>query len=127
MLELEFRAGLGEGFGAIAGAVVGHDAGDLYAEAAVASDGVLEKVDCALLLLISQDLGEGQARCVVDGDVDELVAGATAFALLAIVRDAVARSDEPAELFDVDMNEFAGMLALIAANRLDGLRITHPA
>ena len=92
VLEAELSARSGEGLGAVAGAVVGHDAGDLHAEAAVVSDGLLEEGDGALLFLIPPDLGEGHARCIVDRDVDELVAGAAAFALLAIVCDAVARS-----------------------------------
>lgn len=57
--------------------------------------------------------------------MNELVAGATTFALLAIVRDAVAGSDEPAELLDVNMEEFAGLLALVAAHRLGGLQIAY--
>jgi len=116
-----------EGFGAVAGAVVGHDAGDLHAEAAVESDGLLEEGDFALLLLIPPDLGESQARCIVDGDVDELVAGAAAFALLAIAGDAVAGSDEPAEFFDIDMDELAWLLAFVSAHRLGGHQIAYPA
>ncbi len=121
MLEAELAARSGEGLGAVAGAVVSHDAGDLHAEAAVVGDGLPEEGDGALLFLIPPDLGERQARCIVDGDVDELVTGAAAFALLAIVCDAVAWSDEPAELLDVDMDELAGMFTLVAPHRLGGL------
>ncbi|GIQ79227.1 hypothetical protein BraRD5C2_76810 [Bradyrhizobium sp. RD5-C2] len=59
--------------------------------------------------------------------MDELVAGATAFSHLAVMRDAVAWSDEPAELLDVDMDEFAGLFALIAPYRLGRLQIAYPA
>ncbi|MET4022167.1 hypothetical protein ABIC10_007299 [Bradyrhizobium sp. S3.2.12] len=59
--------------------------------------------------------------------MDELVAGAAAFALLAIVCNAVAWSYEPAELLDVDMDELAGVLALVPAHRLGGLQIAYPA
>src|SRR5262249_57310169 len=120
--EAELPADFGEGLGTIAGAVVGHDACDVHAEAAVVSDGLLEEGDGALLFLITPDLGEGQARCVVDRNVDELVAGAAAFALLTIMCDAVAGSDEPAELLDVDMDELAGQFALIAAFRFARLQ-----
>lgn len=57
-----------------AGAVVGHVARDLHAQAAVVSDGLLEEGDGALLFLIPPDLGEGQARAIFDGHVDELAA-----------------------------------------------------
>jgi len=49
------------------------------------------------------------------------------FAFLAIVCDAVAWSYEPAELLDVDMDELAGVLALVPAHRLGGLQIAYPA
>ena len=42
----------------------------------------MSKANGALLFMIPADLGEGQARCIVDGHVDELVASAAAFALL---------------------------------------------
>jgi hypothetical protein len=43
------------------------------------------------------------------------------------VCDAVAWSYEPAELLDVDMDELAGVLALVPAHRLGGLQIAYPA
>ena len=48
------------------------------AEALIVGDGGLEEGDRALLLLVGQDLGEGEARGVVDADVDEFPAGAAA-------------------------------------------------
>ncbi len=47
---------------------------DLDAEACVVGDGGFEEGDGALLLLVGHDLGEGDARSVVDADMDELPA-----------------------------------------------------
>jgi len=127
VVEAKLPARSGEGPGAVAGAVVGHDTGDLDTEAAVIIDGLVEEGDGALLFLISPDLGEGQSRGVVDRDVDELVTGATAFPLLAITGDAVAGPDKSPEFLDIDMDELAGLLALVSAHRLGRLQIAYPA
>ena len=121
MPEAEIAAGFAEGPGAIAGAVVGHHPRHLDAEAGVVGDGGREEGDGALLLLVGQDLREGQAGGVVDRDVDELPAGAARLALLRIAGDAMADALEAAELLDVDVDQFAGMLALVAADRLGRL------
>ena len=69
-LDLEFFAGFGEVLGSIAGTVVGHDALDGDAEAFVVGDGGLEEGGGALLSLVWQDLGEGDAGVVVDAAQD---------------------------------------------------------
>src|SRR5262245_66398630 len=62
------------------------------------------------------DLAEGHARGVVDADMDILPADAAAVALAgAVAGDAVAYLVEPAELFDVEVDHLAGLLALISA------------
>src|SRR5215207_5495159 len=119
VLELEPFAGAREGEGFVAGAVVGHDAGDRYAEAVVIGDGGLEEGDRALRLLVRHDHGEGDARGVVDADMDELPAGAftsgPCVALPpAVAGDAVADLVEAAELLDVDVDELARVLAFVA-------------
>ena len=77
----------------------------------------------ALSFFVGQDLREGDARGIVDGHMDELPADATAVALAgAVTGDAVADPVEAAELLDVDVDELAGMLALIAAHRLGRLQ-----
>ena len=93
MLELQPFAGPREGKGFVAGAVVGHDAGDRHAEASVIGDGGLEEGDRALCLLVRHDEGEGDPGGVVDADVDELPAGALASgrALLCPLRSPVMR------------------------------------
>ena len=95
--EAEVAAGVAEVLRTVAGAVVGHDAGDLDAEAAVVGDGCPEEGGGALLPLVGQDAGEGDPRGVVDADVDELPAHAARFPLAAVAGDAVADGLEAAE------------------------------
>jgi hypothetical protein len=77
--EPEIAAEAAEGVGTVAGAVVGHDARDLDAEALVVVDGRREEGGGALLPLVGQDTGEGDPRGVVDADVDELPTRAARF------------------------------------------------
>src|SRR4051794_18972248 len=65
--------------------------------------------------------GEGHPGGVVDADVDELPSDAPALALpRSVAGDAMADPVEAAELFDIDVDQFAGMLALVAAHRRRG-------
>ena len=118
VLEAKAPAGVAEAAGSIAGAVVGHDALDGNAEACVVDDGSLEEGDGAGLALGLHDAAEGDAGGIVDGDVNELPAGAAIARLLAArSSDAMAGSAEAAELFDVDVDQFAGPVTLVTARR----------
>src|SRR4051794_41029987 len=84
------------------------------------------------LLLVRHDHGEGDARGVVDADMDELPAGAftsgPCVALPpAVAGDAVADLVEAAELLDVDVDELAGVLAFVAPHRLGRLEVPEAA
>src|SRR3954467_1805908 len=117
VLETEIAAGEAEGLGAIAGAIVGHHTGNRDAKARVVGDRRLEEGDRALLLLVRKDLREGHPGGVVDADVDELPPDAPALALTgSIAGDAMADAVEAAELFDIDVDQFAGMRTFVAAN-----------
>ena len=60
-------------------------------------------------------------------DMDELPADAAAVALAgAVAGDAVADALEAAELLDVDVDQLAGLLALVAAHRLGRLQGAEP-
>src|SRR5262249_24856557 len=109
---------------------VGHDAQDGDAEALVVGDGGLEEshgTPCALGL---HDLAEGHARGVVNADMDILPADATTVALpLTVAGDAVAYLIELAELFDVDVDHLAGLLALVSTGwlgRFQGAQLAQP-
>ena len=58
-------------------AVVGHDADDGDPKAGVVVNRRFEEGDSAFLALVGQDLGEGDARCVVDRDMNEPRGAAT--------------------------------------------------
>src|SRR5260370_15786722 len=116
LLEAQPPAGPGELAGSVAGAVVGHDPLDDDAQRCVAGDGGLEEGYGAALALALHEVAEGHAGGVVDADMDVLPADAAAVALaLAVAGDAMAYLIELAELFDVDMDHLAGLLALIPA------------
>src|SRR5436190_8020692 len=121
--------------------VVGHDALDPDAVAAEEANGAAEERDSGLGLLVAQDLDVGQARCVVDGDVhvfpaDEsaVAAGEVALAWTALKRpvavDAVpgATGGDPAELLDIDVDQLARALALVAVRGLEPqpAELAHP-
>jgi hypothetical protein len=83
----------------------------------------VEEGDGAFLFLVGMDLTEGDARGIVDADMDELPAGAfaspaRAALLRAVAGDAVADALEAAELLDVDADQLAGMRAFVAPHRL---------
>src|SRR3954466_14746282 len=121
VLEAVLAAGFADGVWAIAGAVGGHDPCDGDAEARIGGKGGFEEGDGAFLALVGQDPGEGDAGGVIEGDMDELPAGAAGPALPAVGGDTVALTLEAAELLDVDVDELARLRALVAANRLGRL------
>ena len=104
---------LAEAMAAIGRAVVGHDALDGDAQGGEPGDGALEEGHGTFLALVGEDLGVGEARGVVDADMQEVPADA---ALLAapVAGDAVADAIDPAQLLDVDVNELARLVALVA-------------
>src|SRR6266550_3377994 len=108
-------------------AIVGHDASDGDAEAFVIRHSCPEKGNSAVRRLIGLDLGEGDAGMIVNAHVDEIPTGAAALIWTRpIAGDAVADTRETPELFDVDVNDLAWALALIAALRLGRLEIAYP-
>jgi hypothetical protein len=86
----------------------------------------LQEGDGALLALVGQDLDEGDARGVVEADVDELPADATALAG-PLTGDAVADLLEAAELLDVEVDQLAGVGALVAPDRRGRRQVLEPA
>jgi hypothetical protein len=89
------------------------------------ADGSFEESDGAGFLFVGHDLAKGEARMIVDGNVDELPSGAGPCGALiglagAVAGDAVADGVEAAELFDVDMNDLAWCCALVTRPGLGG-------
>jgi hypothetical protein len=123
VLETEPPAGFGESSGSIAGTIIGHDALDRQAQARIVGDRRLEERNGALLTLVLHDRAEGNAGGVVNANVDKLPTCITGTALFRTnTHDAMADAIEFAKLFDVDVDQFAGIFSLIAAHRFGRLQ-----
>ena len=82
-------------------------------------DGVRGEGNRTFLALIGQQFGVGQTRGIIDGDVQELPTqpppDAAPIALPgAIAGDAMADAVDAAELFDLDVDQLARLLTLVA-------------
>jgi hypothetical protein len=84
----------------------------------------LQEGDSALFALISHDLHEGNAGGIVDADMDELPADALVPVDHAGLpcRDAMSHRTDAAGLLDIEMDEIAWVLALIAPDRFGRLQ-----
>src|SRR6185437_10051157 len=128
MPQAEALASLLEGKRFVARAIVRHDALDPHAQTGVVGDRGLEESYGASLFLILHHLAEGDAGCIVDTDVDELPSYPTGIALTgAIARDAMTDPIEFTELFDVDMDQLAGVFTLVAPHWFGRLQVSYPA
>src|SRR5439155_22056878 len=83
--------------------------------------------DRTLLALIGQHLHERDPRGIVDADMDELPTDAVVTVDRARISpgDAVAHRADSAELFDIEMDELARMLAFITPYRFGRLQGTE--
>ena len=127
MLDPEDAQRLGVAEGSKADAVVRHDALDLDAEASKELQCVEEKAQAGRPLFIGQDLRVGEARVVVDRQVEIFPAHASGVALASpVAGDPVTDAIELAQLLDVDVNDLAWGGAFVAANRLGRLQRRQP-
>ena len=127
VLETEPFAGSAEGPGFIARSVFGHDALNADAELCVVDHRGFQEGDSAPLALAFLDLGIGDARGVVDADMDVLPTHAPAVALSsAIAGDAMSYVVELSEFLDVDVDELARMFPLVTAHRLGRFQCSQP-
>jgi hypothetical protein len=90
-------------------------------------EGPLEKGDGGGLALVGQDLGIGQARSVVDRDMEVFPADAAGPVSAAVAGDAVADAGDLAELLGVEVDQLARPRALIAYDRWPRLERGQPA
>ena len=75
MAKVELLTGLPEAVGTIAAAVIGKQSAYGDVVAGVEGESVAQKAESGLGFLIGQQLREGQARVVVDGDMQGLASG----------------------------------------------------
>jgi hypothetical protein len=74
---------------------------------------------------VSEDLGISQSGGIVDGDVNELPAGAPTV-LPAVACDAMADDLNATQLLGVDMDELPGMVSLVAADGFFRVEVLEP-
>ena len=104
---------------AVGTAVVGHDPLDGDAVAREPGQCALEEGDRAGLAFVRQDLGVGESRGVIAGDVQVFSANAAVAVdhAGAPAGDTVADTGDAAELLGVDVDQLAWLLALVAPDR----------
>ena len=100
----------------VAGAVVREHPSDGDAEAGVVGTSHEEEAHGRVVRLIGQDGREGDTAVIVDGHVQILVTGPAGL-FAAISGDAVSRFLDARQALDVEVNQLAGMLVLIAHHR----------
>ena len=95
---------------------------DADAKLGVIGNGGLQEGDRTLLALIGHDLNEGDPRGIVDADMDELPTDTVVTIDRARISpgDAMPHRTDPAELFDIEMDELTRMLAFITPDRFTG-------
>src|SRR3954470_20039091 len=115
-------ADVAQGAGLIAGAVIGEETADGDAELGVVAESGEQEGGSGKAFFIGQDLGKGDAGVVVDGDMDVLPADVAGIAF-AVAMDAVADAADAAQFLDVEMEQIAGGLMLVANDRRGRLEI----
>ena len=76
----------------------------------------LEKGGDSFLALVTKDLGVSTPTVVVDADVQEVVTDAT-WLVAAIAGDPVTGTHDARQFLDVDVQQLAGRVALVAMDR----------
>lgn len=121
MLDAELLAGGGEEFGAVSGAAIGEEALDGDAVVLVESESLMESGEGAGDFFIREQAGESEAGVVIDGDVEGFDAGA-GIAVRTIAGGADAGAGETAELFNIQMKEFARVIAFVTDDGRFGIQ-----
>jgi hypothetical protein len=114
VLDAYGLASLGKPAREVSRTVIRHDLPALHAVTGDPSHSTALRADGRRLLLVSEHLHVGEARRVINGHVDTVVADADRAALLAVARDPMADFAEAGQLLDVDMDQDPGMLPLVA-------------
>ena len=96
-----------EAIGDEAGSVVGHDAAQADIVLREVGRGLAKETACGDGLFVGHHGDKGHAGVVIDGDVEELPAGAAGF-VLGVAGDAVAGLVDAGQLLDIDVQQVAG-------------------
>jgi hypothetical protein len=116
MAEAVPQTGGAELMGTVARTVIAHEALSFDTEGGEVSQGAFEEEHGAGLAFIGHDLGESQTGSIIDANMDELPSG-PAHLIASIVSDAMTGAHDLAQLFDIEVEQLARALALIADHR----------
>jgi len=125
MGEAKRVAGAGEVLGAIGGTAIGEERADCDAMSGVELKGLLQGRDDTGDAFVWEQAGEGETRVIIDGDVEELEAGA-GIADGAIAGGADARTAEAAQFLDIEVKQIAWPSAFVTVNRGFGIEGAEP-
>jgi len=110
-------AELGEAMSDVARPVVAEDSLDVDPLLSKPMHCALQEGRCAGGSLIREDLGVGESRPIVNGDMDELPAGPTT-ALAIVASDAMSDPLDAPEFLDVEVHQLTRATPLVASQRL---------
>ena len=123
--DVEVAAGVLEGVGDVATAVVGHDPLGPDAVAPEPAKRPTQERHGGLSAFVGQHFDVGESTVVIDADVSELPAS-TAVAALTIAGDAMSNPAEAPEFLGVEVQELARPIALVADHRRLGFETAEP-
>jgi hypothetical protein len=110
LAQAQVGAGWPESLRPVARPIVCHNALNVDTELGVISNGGLKEGDSGFFALISHDLHEGDARSIVDADMDAFPADAMVTVDHAGLSssDAMSNGTDAAEFLDIEVDELAG-------------------
>jgi hypothetical protein len=111
--DAEMAADVREVVGVEAGSVVGEHTPCGDAEALEVGHGCGQEAGGGVRLFVRVECGVGDAGVIIDGDVEELPACSTSL-VPGVAGDAMAGLDDAGELLDVDVQQVAGRVMLVA-------------
>ena len=126
VFEAEGLAGCGEGLGLIARAIIGHHAGHRDTKTLIIGHSGLQGGDGADRLFIGEDAGDRDAGSIVDADVDLFPTDPARIALTgAATGDPVSNPFKTAKFLDVEVDQPARLLVVIADDRFRGDQVAQ--
>lgn len=114
MLDVDCLTGFAPESRAVSGPVVGHDSLDVDPSAAKGLDGTQQESGAAFLGFVRQDLDVAQAGVIVDTDMNEVPPDSCRAMMPTFACDPVSDALNSPQFLDVDVQELAGALPLLA-------------
>ncbi len=121
MANAELQAGLAESARAVAMAVIGEQPANANTQSGVIGHSSAKKSNCRSAGEVGQDLGEGHAGVIVNGDVQILPPTMMLPAPTSIGSDD--HFGKAAQMLDIEMEQIAGSGVLVANHGHSGLQV----